>query len=99
VKRSYIDFQDILGSALKFLIDSGRGIYNSGGEVTTVENLANLVISTLKSRSKVELVNNSEGASLDYVSPECEIPKRYLTSHLSLESQVLNTVTALNLSN
>jgi nucleoside-diphosphate-sugar epimerase len=99
VKRSYIDFQDILGSALKYLIDSGRGIYNSGGEVTTVENLANLVISTLKSRSKVELVNNSEGASLDYVSPECEIPKRYLTSHLSLESQVFNTVTALNLSN
>ena len=99
VKRSYIDFQDILGSALKYLIDSGRGIYNSGGEVTTVENLANLVISTLKSRSQVELVNNSEGASLDYVSPECEIPKQYLTSHLSLESQVFNTVTALNLSN
>jgi nucleoside-diphosphate-sugar epimerase len=99
VKRSYIDFQDILGSALKYLIDSGRGIYNSGGEITTIENLANLVISTLKSRSKVELVNNTEGATLDYVSPACEIPKQYLTSHLSLESQILNTVASLNLSN
>jgi nucleoside-diphosphate-sugar epimerase len=99
VKRSYIDFQDILGSALKYLIDSGRGIYNSGGEITTVENLANLVISTLKSKSKVELVNNSEGATLDYVSPECEIPKEYLTSHLTLESQIANTVASLNLSN
>lgn len=99
VKRSYIDFQDILGSSLKYLIDSGRGIYNSGGEITTVGNLANLVISALKSTSKVQLGNTSEGTSMDYVSPECEIPKKYLTSHLSLESQVVNTVTSLVLSN
>lgn len=99
VKRSYIDFQDILGSSLKYLIDSGTGIYNSGGEITTVENLANLVISALKSTSKVQLGNDSEGASMDYVSPECEIPKKYLTSHLSLESQVVNTVNSLVLSN
>ncbi len=99
VKRSYIDFQDILGSSLKFLTDSGRGIYNSGGEVTTIENLANLVISTLKSSSEVQLVKTLETESLDYVSPECEIPKKYLTSHLSLESQVINTVTSLIISN
>ena len=98
VKRSYVDFQDILGSTLKYLIDSGRGIYNSGGEVTTVENLANLVISALKSRSEVQLGNISEGTGMDYISPECEIPREYLTFHLSLESQVANTVASLNLS-
>jgi nucleoside-diphosphate-sugar epimerase len=98
VKRSYIDFQDILDSSLKYLIDSGRGIYNSGGEITTIEKLANLVISALNSTSKVQLGHDSEGASMDYVSPECEIPKKYLTSHLSLESQVFNTVTSLVLS-
>jgi nucleoside-diphosphate-sugar epimerase len=98
VKRSYVGFQDILGSTLKYLIDSGRGIYNSGGEVTTVENLANLVIAALKSKSEVQLGNTSEDASVDYISPECEIPKKYLTSHLSLESQVANTVASLKLS-
>lgn len=98
VKRSYVGFQDILGSTLKYLIDSGRGIYNSGGEVTTVENLANLVISTLKSRSEVQLGNISEVKSMDYVSPECEIPKEYLTCHSSLESQIVNTIASLKLS-
>jgi nucleoside-diphosphate-sugar epimerase len=99
VKRSYVDFQDILSSTLKYLIDSGRGIYNSGGEITTVENLASLIISALKSRSEIHLGSSPGDASLDYISPESEMPKKYLTSHLSLESQVLNTVTALNLCN
>jgi nucleoside-diphosphate-sugar epimerase len=98
VKRSYIDFQDILHSSVKYLIDSGRGIYNSGGEITTIENLANLVIATLRSRSEVKLTKSIGEAGLDYVSPECEIPKKYLTSHLPLRSQVVNTVTSLFLS-
>lgn len=98
VRRGYVDFQNILGSTLRYLIDSGRGICNSGGEVTTLENLANLVVSTLQSRSEVQLGNNPRVASLDYVSPECEIPREYLTSHLNLESQVVNTVTSLDLS-
>lgn len=99
VKRSYVDFQSILSSTLEYLVDSGHGIYNSGGEVTTLENLATLVISALKSRSEILLGNIHGDPGLDYISPESEIPKEYLTSHLSLESQVINTVTALNLSN
>ncbi len=99
VKRSYVDFQNILSATLKFLIDSGHGIYNSGGEITTVENLATLVISALKSKSEIRLGSINGDPILDYISPESEIPKDYLTSHLSLESQVINTVTALNQSN
>lgn len=96
VKRSYIDFQDILGMSLGYILDFGRGIYNSGGQVTTVEDLAKLVISALNSKSEIVIENSFVGDDLNYISPECEIPKKYLTSPKSLESQVVNSMASLN---
>lgn len=97
VKRSYIGFQDILEMTLAFILDSGRGIYNSGGQITSVENLAKLVIANLNSKSEIAIENNFPSEDLHYISPECEIPKKYSISSMSLESQVKNTLTALNL--
>jgi nucleoside-diphosphate-sugar epimerase len=95
VKRSYIDFQDILGMTLGYILDSGRGIYNSGGQVTTVEDLARLVISALNSNSEIIVENRAAVDDLNYISPECEIPTKYIVSPMSLESQVKNTLTSL----
>jgi nucleoside-diphosphate-sugar epimerase len=97
VKRSYIGFQDIFGSTMEFLLNKGRGIYNSGGEVSTLDSLAELVITALGSKSKVHLSDIAQDARLDYFSPACEIPKSYLQGHLSLKSQVVNTIATVNL--
>lgn len=95
-KRTYVDFQDILGMTLEYILDFGRGIFNSGGQVTTIEDMARLVISALNSKSEIFIENNFAGDDLNYISPECEIPKKYLTCPMSLESQVINTLTLLS---
>ncbi len=98
VKRSYVHFQSILEMSLGYLLDSGRGTFNSGGEVTSVEKLAKLVVSSLKSRSEIVIENTKVEQELHYISPECELPKKYFNVQMSLESQVIDTIASLELS-
>lgn len=91
LKRSYVDAQSMICSALNYLMDNGHGVVNSGGAETNLMDLAHETIRCLGSKSSYVLVNKEDQSNLDYVSPVSEIPSRYWPEEVSLVEQILNT--------
>ena len=91
LKRSYVDSQSMIYSALSYLMDNGYGIVNSGGIETNLMDLADEVISCLNSKSGCLLMNTESHSSLDYVSPASDIPAKYWPKEVGLTDQILNT--------
>lgn len=91
LKRSYVDSQSMIYSALSYLIDNGYGVYNSGGIETSLMDLAQETIRCLGSKSSCVLVNAGDYSHLDYVSPVSDIPSRYWPEVVGLTDQILNT--------
>jgi nucleoside-diphosphate-sugar epimerase len=90
VWRTYVDAQAIIIGAIDYLLDGGRGVHNSGGIKTNLENLAQQVIDITQSSSRLSLLNSKEMA-IDYVSPDTEIPSCYFSKQLDIEFQVRET--------
>jgi nucleoside-diphosphate-sugar epimerase len=91
LKRSYVDSQSMIYSALSYLMDNGYGVVNSGGIVTNLVNLAHETIRCLGSKSSCLLVNKEDQSNLDYVSPASDIPSKYWPEEVGLTDQILNT--------
>lgn len=91
IGRSYVSADAVLRASVAFLLSGGHGIVNSGGENIRLFELAQLVVSTLGSNSKVELADAGDFTEFDYFSPQTEIPAIYWDSNPNLISQIINT--------
>jgi nucleoside-diphosphate-sugar epimerase len=91
LKRSFVSASSILDASISYLLAGGYGIVNSGGETTTLMNLAETVAQVLDSRSDLSLLDPSEHPDLDYISPKTEIPLKFWRGDISLEEQIINT--------
>jgi dTDP-4-dehydrorhamnose reductase len=91
LRRTYVDAASVLEASISYLTSGGTGIVNSGGDVISLHDLAALVTETLKSSSKVSLLEGGDFPSLDYVSPISEIPAQFWPPRLTLSDQIRNT--------
>jgi nucleoside-diphosphate-sugar epimerase len=91
LKRSYVDSQSMIYSALSYLMDDGYGVVNSGGIETNLMDLAHEAIRCLNSKSGCVLMNTESFPSLDYVSPASDIPANYWPEEVGITDQILNT--------
>ena len=91
VRRSYVSAQDIVFASIKYLVDGGNGLMNSGGFETDLLNLANTVVKVNESSSKIVLASGEVDPSSHYLSPKTEIPQQYFQQQLDLGAQVTNT--------
>jgi nucleoside-diphosphate-sugar epimerase len=92
VHRSYVSLQELLDTALEFLYSGGRGTVNSGGFSISLSKLAETIIAATGSESIVLVENPKDSKTLDYVSPETELPKNYLSRFSSIEVQIEKTL-------
>lgn len=91
LQRTYVAASSILDSSITYLLNGGHGIVNSGGEQTTLLDLAMQTIEVLSSGSTCSLTNEMSFPELDYVSPTSEIPRIYWNEILNLKDQIMNT--------
>lgn len=96
LRRSYVSAPSVLNASISYLLNGGHGIVNSGGELTRLHNLANLVVNVLNSDSNVSMSSSKDFPELDYVSPETEIPSMFWTNYLDLPAQIRNTAAEFN---
>ena len=90
--RSYVSIQELLDSAFDFLCAGGRGMINSGGFSVSLSKLAEIIIRATGSESAVRVENFKAPKTLDYVSPETELPKSYSDRFSSIEVQIEKTL-------
>lgn len=88
LKRTYVAASSVMKASLSFLFSGGVGIVNSGGERTTLFDLAHLTKDSLKSQSVITLAETGEFPDLDYTSPVSEIPEAYWDENLNLREQI-----------
>ena len=83
--------QDVIRASILFLVDGGSGITNSGGSITDLSNLAEQVVQINNSNSEIYFNEPDNQASLDYLSPISEIPKKYWVQEFDLKQQIFET--------
>lgn len=91
LRRSYVYSQDVIRASILFLVDGGSGITNSGGSITDLSNLAEQVVQINNSNSEIYFNEPDNQASLDYLSPISEIPKKYWVQEFDLKQQIFET--------
>jgi nucleoside-diphosphate-sugar epimerase len=92
VNRTFVSSQELLHTALEFLCQGGRGCINSGGSTLSLLELAEVIVETTQSQSKIRVENSTTSKNLNYVSPKSEFPENFLNRFSSIESQIERVV-------
>ncbi len=98
VSRTYVSAPDVIHASINYLLQGGSGIANSGGEFTTLSDLAETVVSVTKSQSKIVAPAFRANHPENYVSPATEIPAHFWKQKKSLYEQVSETASNENFS-
>jgi nucleoside-diphosphate-sugar epimerase len=88
VSRTYVAAQNVIPAALRFLLDNGSGIINSGGTQTVLSDLAQKIVEKTNSQSKVFSPSFDATHPGNYESPNSEIPIDYWLENKSLDDQI-----------
>jgi nucleoside-diphosphate-sugar epimerase len=97
VIRNYVDLRQLFAALIR---TRDQCLINSGGPKIEIRDLANLIVQTLNSNSKIQFPPyNSNSPSNHYAAPDESMKKMYdevgLTE-ISLEEQILNTSTGIS---
>jgi nucleoside-diphosphate-sugar epimerase len=92
VHRTYISFQDVFESCISALYQGRRGIVNSGGFQIDLASLAQLIVESIGSRSKVTVTAGEPSTMDQYVSPECELVGTIGRPPKSIQDQIIDMV-------
>lgn len=92
VNRTFVSVQELLHIALEFLCQGGRGCINSGGSTVSLVELADLIVKSIHSESKIRVENFTTSKNLHYVSPKSEFPENFSNRFSPIQSQVERAV-------